>query len=408
MARRLLVPVLLGVALLAACGETEPAADTRRPVSAPTAPPPTLELPPPTPEAPAPPSEPVDAVLYTIGLSTDPFGESHPAGIGLVTGLETGDMRRDEIRDDDLGWFWPPPRWIDPARVVASRKGPPFRPPLVFAVVGDVLRRLGPAPLRPLEPVGLWSPDGTLVATEPIARCEPEQGVDECYRQSGAVQVVDADGERRQVGRWHLGGWAPDGRLLVTDDRGEEYLALDVAASRAQPVIDRAEVAELAGRQRVGVDKPVWSADRRFVAALAGIPWGRRSGKVGTIVLARADGTPLRLVTSPYIVSMLACSPTGHRLAYTTSGFPDPHELFVLDEPDGEPRRLFAAGARHFDWFTWSPDGRFLLVDDEHAARRGRWLLIDAETGRIVRRLPRLGGAPQWCCSVNAYVTLNG
>jgi hypothetical protein len=208
------------------------------------------------------------------------------------------------------------------------------------------------------------------------------------------------DGKRTRISRWHLGGWAPDGRLLVTDDRGEEYRALDVVTARAEPVIDRAAVAELAEKRRVGVDKPVWSADRRFVAALAGIPWGRRSGKVGTIVLARADGTPLRLVTSPYIVSMLAWSPTGHRLAYTTSGFPDPHELYVLDEPDGEPRRLFAAGARHF--------GRFLLVDDEHAARRGRWLLIDAETGRIVRRLPRLGGAPQWCCPVNAYVTLNG
>jgi hypothetical protein len=168
MAWKLLVLALLGTALLTACGEAEPTVNPQRPPAAPA-----------TTAAPAgepvPPSEPANAVLYTIGLSTDPYGESRPAGIGLVTGLETGDLRRDEIRDDDLGWFWPPPRWIDPARVVASRKGPPFRPPLVFAVADDLLRRLGPAPLRPLEPVGHWSPDGTLVATEPIAPASPSR-----------------------------------------------------------------------------------------------------------------------------------------------------------------------------------------------------------------------------------------
>jgi Tol biopolymer transport system component len=222
------------------------------------------------------------------------------------------------------------------------------------------------------------------------------------------VEVIAADGGRTRISPWHLSGWAPDGRLLVTDDRGEERLALDVATNRAEPVIDRTAVAELAGKRRVGVGKPVWSVDGRYLAAFAGVPWGRDSGRVGTVVLAGADGTPVRLVSSPYLISMLSWSPSGHRLAFTTSGFPDPHELFVLDEPDGEPRRLFATDARHFDWITWSPDGRFLLVDDEHAGRRGRWVLIDAESGRVVRRLPRFGGAPQWCCPVNAYVTLNG
>jgi Tol biopolymer transport system component len=350
----------------------------------------------------------VDAVIYAIGLSTDPYGESRPEGIGLATGLATGGVRRDEVRDDDLGSF-APPRWIDDRRVVAARRGPPFRPPALFAVDTGRLESLGAAPLGSLEPMGAWSPDGSLVATEPIERCEPATAVEECYRQSGAIDVVDVvDGDRRRFGGWHLGGWTPDGRLLVTDDRGVEYLALDVETSRTQPAIDMAAVTRLAGKRRVGVGKPIWSADGEYVAALAGVPWGRRSDKTGTLVIARADGTPVRLVTSPWIISMLAWSPEGHRLAFTTSGFPDPHELFVLDAPDGEPRLIFRTPDRHFDWVTWSPDGDALLVDDEHAFRSGRWVVLDASTGEEIRELPRLGGAPTWCCPANAYVTLNG
>jgi hypothetical protein len=399
------LPLLLAVAVVLGC-DSNGSGDAEQPPAAATADPSATSSASSGDAVPAPP-EIVDAVLYAIGLSTDPYGESRPGGIGLATGVETGDVHRDEIRDDDLGSFVPP-KWIDDGRIVASTHGPPFRPPMLFAVEDGRLQRLGSAPLRALEPVGVWSPDGTLVATEPIARCEPEQGLEECYRQSGVIDVIDGDGERRRIGRWYLGGWAPDGRLLVTDDRAEEYLALDVETGRTEPVIDRAAVALLAGKRRVGIGRPVWSADGRFVAALAGIPWGKRSGKIGTIVVARADGTPLRLVTSPWIVSMLAWSPVGHRLAYTTSGFPDPHELFVLDEPDGEPQQLFATADRHFDWVTWSPDGRSLLADDEHAFRRGRWLVLDARTGAEIREVPRLGGAPVWCCPVNASVTLNG
>jgi len=101
---------------------------------------------------------------------------------------------------------------------------------------------------------------------------------------------------------------------------------------------------------------------------------------------------------------MFAWSPRGHRLAWTTSGFPTPYELFVLDDPNGEPRVLLAA-ERHFDRIAWSPDGRRLLLDDENA---GRWLLIPAAGRKRVEKRARLGGRPYWCCPVNAYATFNG
>jgi Tol biopolymer transport system component len=110
------------------------------------------------------------------------------------------------------------------------------------------------------------------------------------------------------------------------------------------------------------------------------------------------DGKIVRLLRSRYEISMLALSATGQRLAYTTSGFPAPHELFVVDRPEAQPRRIFTA-ARHFDWITWSATGRWLLLDDEHA---GKWQLFDASAG-TVRSLPRLVGRPLWCCPQNKF-----
>jgi Tol biopolymer transport system component len=150
---------------------------------------------------------------------------------------------------------------------------------------------------------------------------------------------------------------------------------------------------------------PRWSADGRYLAAIVSGEWPKNANAVMGIVIAEAGGRPLRVLTSPYVISMFAWAPSGQRLAYTTSGFPDPHELFVVDGPTARPRPLFTTGARHFDWITWSPDGRFLLLDDEN---RNSWRLVRATSSRKPLALPRLGGRPLWCCPVNAYATRNG
>lgn len=360
-----------------------------------------------------------DAVLYGIGLSTDPYGRSRPSGFGMATGLLEGNLRKAEVRERGLGWF-PGPSWLDASRLLVPRRAPPFRPPLVFRVRAGRLERLGPAPVRRLELKAIWSPDGKLVATEPTMVVDCPKGAKpglSCWRDSGVVYVARADGSgRREVARGHLGGWTPDGRLLLTDERGEEYRALNPSTGRETAIVPRAAVARAARVRRAGVGRPVWSADRRYVAALAGVAWPKRRGITATIVVARADGRVIRLITSRYIISMLAWSPRGYRLAWTTSGFPNPHELFVLDEPTKKPRKLFGTSDRHFDWINWSPDGRLLLLDDANFGfdpdrpRRppGLWRLLDVQGGGTFRTFPRLGGRPLWCCPVNSYATLNG
>ena len=106
------------------------------------------------------------------------------------------------------------------------------------------------------------------------------------------------------------------------------------------------------------------------------------------------------MVTSPYVISMFAWSPRGHRLAYTTSGSSEPHQLFLINTPHSTPQRLFQTTNRHFDWITWSPDNQWLLIDDEQA---GHWRLLSTVRPTNTRLLPRLGGRPLWCCPQNPY-----
>lgn len=345
------------------------------------------------------------AVLYTVGVSTDPYGRSSPGGFGVVVNLGTAGERKLEVRSRELGFFRV--GWIGERRILVPREAPPFRPPLIFRLENGRLVREGSSPLPPLHARQEWSPDGQRIASQRIEPCEPNQRPRwKCYGQADEIYLQRADGtERRKIGTGHFDSWTPDGRLLVVvGPRGAlyYYTALDVFTGKRSLPLSPERVAAAARLTRVSLGPPRWSADGRYLAAMVAGKWPKRANVSTAVVLAHADGRPIRVITSPYLISMFAWSPRGHRLAWTTSGFPDPHELFVLDDPGAMPRRLFATGARHFDWITWSPDGRRLLLDDEHA---GRWRLLPVDGGG--KTLPRLGGRPLWCCPVSAYATFN-
>lgn len=348
------------------------------------------------------------AVLYTLGVSTDPYGGgSSPGGFGVIFKPASRGEQHVEIRNGDLGFFGGA-EWIDERRILVPRDAPPFRQPLIFRLDGNRLVREGRSPLPPLDTQQAWSPDRRLIASQPIEPCESNQRPHwKCYRQADEIYLQSADGSRRRViTTGHFNSWTPDGRLvLVVDRRGFTiHQALDVRTGRRAVPLSAARVARSAKLKRASLGPPRWSADGRYIAAMVAGKWPKPSKAVHGLVLARADGTPIRVITSPYLISMFAWSPSGHRLAWTTSGFPDPHEVFVLDEPTAQPRRLFAT-ERHFDWITWSPDGRRLLLDDENA---GRWRLIDTAGKTKITALRRFGGRPLWCCPVNAYATFNG
>jgi len=340
-------------------------------------------------------------VLYGIGVSTDPYGSSAQLGFGVVSRLGEGDSANVEVRGDS----WCPERasWLSSGRLLVPERGPrgACTRQVIFRYDAGRLVRVGVLALG--KAASAWafalSPDEKLVADEPSVPC--------CsggQRPAGIIFVARADGSRRhEVARGHLAGWAPDGRLLSStgllyDLIPGDFLALDLASGRTELVLSSRRVARRAGVPKAEVGSPVWSSDRRFYAARTVLTRPEARRPLSAVVIAEGDGKIIQLLRSRYEISMLAWSATGRRLAYTTSGFPAPHEVFVVDRPDAQPRRIFTT-TRHFDWITWSPIGRWLLLDDEHA---GKWQLFDASAG-TVRALPRLGGRPLWCCPQNKF-----
>lgn len=330
------------------------------------------------------PVEPDDAVLYTIGASTDPYGDSAPAGFGVVTGLERGEPRKVEVREPRLGGF-NGAEWLDGGLIVVPRPWPPLRPPLLFRYDGK-LERHGTAPI-PGGAAYAWSPHLGLFAFEPPVPCKRKQrSLFNCYRASGELFVTRDDGtDRRIVAKGHLLGWTADGRIAFFESyQRATPEALEPGTGATGPV--------LAGWK---APLPIWSPDRRLVAAVSG----------PGIVIAHAGGRLIQTIRSRLVISMIAWAPVGRRLAFTTSGFPDPHQLFVVDSPGAKPRLLYTAGFDHFDWFAWSPDGERILLDDDN---RSRWLLFRTDRSGERRVLPRLGGRPLWCCPVNSYAAGGG
>lgn len=96
------------------------------------------------------------------------------------------------------------------------------------------------------------------------------------------VPRPDEAGKRLQPG---AGAWS-------------EQAALDLATGRKAAIVARRAVAHAAQVRRATPGRPAWSADGRFLAALADVAWpARPEGR--TVVLAGRSGRVIRLITSP-------------------------------------------------------------------------------------------------------------
>lgn len=338
-------------------------------------------------------------------------GSSTQRGVVFVGGRSFGVTRPGRIRRvaATIPGRWDSARWISPDILVAF-------PPFSRAGPAAALFRYRPGHLQHL-PFRLpwprawqlfWSPDGRRVAIE-RAKLVPGG-----YASRFRIYIAPTNGAHPQeIRRGSLLGWSPHGEVVFRPGGRSTIDLLDPATGQVTSLLTLQAPQPLATLlPNAAIGTPVWSADRRYLAyQVRGLtqPRSTPGGEpvFGAIIIATAAGRPLRLITSPYVVSMIAWSPVGHRLAYTTSGFPAPHQLFIVDAARHDAPRLLFQTRRHFDWVTWHPTGETLLLDDltaGAAARRpgGKWRLIPAD-GSHPERLPRLGKYPLWCCPPNHF-----
>jgi hypothetical protein len=236
--------------------------------------------------------------------------------------------------------------------------------------------------------------------------------------EAGAARSLLALGDRLvEVERWKLrdgyfSSFTRDGRGIignVFDERGRlddrQLLFVDRRSGEAvrEPVFREAlDTLDLPALLALDLPaEPPWtraadlvgSPDLRSFAGQVSVPTSRSA-----IAVWRRSGERLALIPNgARNVSVPTWSPDGRRIAFIVRG-PEPEghlraSLVVHDVPTGTTEVIARPVSDAF-WASWSPDGRWLLVDDW---TRGRWLFVAVDGGRIVP-YPSLGAMPRWCC----------
>jgi hypothetical protein len=270
------------------------------------------------------------------------------------------------------------PYW-DPARPDRILMLPYGEPPVTrsLRLVGDSLRLEGS-----WHTAEIWtfpSLDGNAIVFVPVDRSGRQR--------TGALRLIDRQtGETRTVPTGGLVpiGWTPSRALIASPSTGGRRVRWNPWTGTSVPFGPRRQPAEI-----------VWApTGDRYAGAIPGSP-GESRGFV-------AIGTPRGRVTDRVPIGrrwleMPTWSPDGTRIAFIVRGAGrQGHRrsaLHVYDLTLGIDL-VVAKPVSDASWASWSPDGRWLLVDDW---TRDRWLFV-AAAGDARFPFPWLGAYPRWCC----------
>jgi Tol biopolymer transport system component len=239
-----------------------------------------------------------------------------------------------------------------------------------------------------LHLVGSWrtselmtwpSPDGATIAYTPLDRSghHPRTGVLRLIdRSSGAIRTVRSGGLVPE-------SWTPDGKLLAYPLAGGDRVIWNPWTGTKKPFGSG------------NFSSVMWSPDGTRFAGVAS-----RGGQNprGTVVVGDPDGHVTdRVPVGPRWVEMATWAPDGERIAFIVRGpARRGHRMASLHVYDVE-RRIDSVVAHPVSdafWASWSPDGRWLLLEDW---TRDRWLFVAADGGKRLL-YPWLGAFPRWCC----------
>jgi TolB protein len=240
-----------------------------------------------------------------------------------------------------------------------------------------------------------WSPDGSLLAYR-----DSRTGVnvnDEIY-----VSSLDGTGARNLTAspsnEWSP-AWSPDGGQLAfaSDREGElRIFVMDADGSHVRRVTD------------IWGEYPAWSPDGTQIAFASHVGGAGLHGDPNyDVFVVNTDGSGLRQLTeSPAYDMYPTWSPDGTRIAFhstrsTPEEFEPPaydlertadYDVFVMPAEGGPARNLSRDPGRQQRFPDWSPDGRWLAVDEEGVVV---FVPVDG-SGRIARVEGLTGIFPAW------------
>jgi hypothetical protein len=198
----------------------------------------------------------------------------------------------------------------------------------------------------------------------------------------GGVSMIRAAG--------YLVGWAPSGKLLISARHGR-FRLMDPRSARVTPFLSKASISRELPRGWHGawMSTVSWSTDGRF---FSGIVWSHRGGQVRTAIAVGTAGGRIRDVVrlgrgTTYATTW---SPSSDAFAYLLSGDTS-WRAGVFDVTTG---RRTTVAADLSSWWppAWSPDGRWLLIDDQ---QHSGWVFA-ASDGSGTVMYPELGSYPRW------------
>lgn len=240
-----------------------------------------------------------------------------------------------------------------------------------------------------------WSPDGREVVYRDSSGEQPDELYSVAVEDSGRVNLT-----RDPAGDWSP-AWSPDGAQIAFASDREGELRIFVMGADGSGV---RRVTEIWG------EYPAWSPDGEQIAFAS---YAGGTGPTGDpnydLFVVNTDASGLRRLTEGPAYDMYPTwSPDGARIAFestraTPADFEGPardpertadFDVFVVDADGGEPENLSrdVHGLQKFP--DWSPDGRWLAVDEE-----GVVAFVPADGSGPIRRPAGdalRGGFPAW------------
>jgi hypothetical protein len=274
----------------------------------------------------------------------------------------------------------------DPTRILAGRVG--SRDLVRFGVSGTSLQRLDSWRRTPYLEMVQYSADGRYIA----------------WKTSGGsdlhIRDLSGGGTRSISGpRGYLAGWTPSADVIISGRHGR-YLTLDPRTGRSSRLFaEKRSASSLPhGWHGASIGTMSWSTDGRFFSVVLSSHRGRRSG----VAVGTADGRirdVVRLGRGTLYVP--TWSPSRDAFAYLVSGDTS-WRAGVFDVTTGL-RTTVATDLSSWWPPAWSPDGRWLLIDDQ---QHQRWVFA-ASDGSGTRTYAELGSYPRWGGSTFASPSAN-